>query len=96
MARLSKEKRECTEAYEKFERERYIYGLKISCIPEPPHKYDIDNYGLPVNDRKFKVIDLPKISTCDDDEGNPVLAYFSNMTTHEEAQAVLGKRKRSS
>lgn len=89
MARLSKEKRECTEAYEKFERERYIYGLKISCIPEPPHKYDIDNYGLPIDDRKFKAIELPKISTCDDDDGNPVLAYFSNMTTHEEAQAVV-------
>lgn len=89
MPRLSKEKVQCSKAYDSFERERYIYGLKITCIPQPPPKYEIDNYGLPEDERMFKAIQLPKINTCDDDEGNPVLSYFSGMTTPEQAQAVV-------
>ena len=89
MPRLSKEKQECIKAYDSFERIRYIYGLKITCIPEPPNRYSIDNYGLPVEERKFKPIDLPTIATCDDDEGNPALTYFLGMTTPEQAQAVV-------
>lgn len=89
MARLSPEKRECTEAYNKFERKRKIYGLDITHIPEPPPKHQIDNYGAPKNERVFKPIELPKVVSLDDPEGNPILTYFEGMTTPEEAQDVV-------
>lgn len=88
MAKLSKDQRECVEAYNNFERERVIYGLKITHIPEPPRRYEIDNYGLPIKERKFRPIKLPKVMTVEDDKNNIVLSYFQGMTTKEEAQAI--------
>lgn len=88
MAKLSKAQRECVEAYNSFERDRIIYGLKITCIPEPPKRYKIANFGLPEEDRVFKTIELPKIITVEDDKENIVLSYFKGMTTKEQAEAI--------
>lgn len=87
--RTNKGKQECKQAYEGFEKLRYIYGLKITCIPDPPPYNKINNYGLPIDERIFKPIELPDIETIDDKDGNPVLPFFRGMTTREQAQAVV-------
>lgn len=89
MKKTNKGKQECREAYDNFNRQPVIYGLKIDCIPEPPPYNKIDNYGLERDERIFKPIQLPPIDTIDDEDGNPILPYFRGLTTRQQAQDVV-------
>ena len=89
MPKLSKSSLECTEAYDKFERKRVIYGLDITCIPAPPKRYEIDNYGVEYDKRVFKPTTLPEIDSIEDDKGNTLFTYFKGLTTREMAEAIV-------
>jgi hypothetical protein len=86
--RTTNAKTECKKAYEEFNPNPILMGVKLECIPPKPHYTHIDNYGLPKKDRKFKPLDIPKIEAVKDSKGFIVSTKFEGLSTQEEDELL--------
>lgn len=77
---------ECIAAYEQFDPKPVVGDLEIEHIPKLPKHTEIDNYGLPRKDRKFKYIELPEVDFQEDDGGNIMSSHFTGLSQEEEAE----------
>ena len=77
-------KDECKIAYDAFDHKPILGGITIDCIPEKPPYNKIDNYGLPIKERKFKPMELPEVGFHRDDKGYVLSTYFKGLSSDEE------------
>tara|TARA_R110000787_G_scaffold20623_7_gene61428 strand:+ start:1940 stop:4048 length:2109 start_codon:yes stop_codon:yes gene_type:complete len=75
---------ECKKAHDEFIPERFLQGLRITCVPKPPPANKIANYGLKIEDRRFKPFPLPEIEEIYDNDDNVIGTKFRDHTQEEE------------
>lgn len=59
--------RQCLEAYKSFERKKNLLSGVVYETPMPPDPKEIDNWGLPIEERKFKHFDYDEMKVLDPD-----------------------------